>query len=131
MAGGQVELKRCALADNLLHRSSKKKLGAKVGISRAWEQDVESASALGSATQFACHGTSSASQRDDEVVLGVVVDMRTPEFNGGRACRDWSCFLSPPALGASSSAQQCCDLAANIVLIAILLTQNNSSAARL
>jgi hypothetical protein len=121
--------KRCALADNSLHRSFGNP-GAKVGISRAWEQHVESASTVCPATQFACHGTSSASQRDDERVLGVVVDMRTPEFNGGRACRDWSCFLFPPALGASSSAQRCCDLAANVVLIAILLAQNNSSAAR-
>jgi hypothetical protein len=121
--------KRCALADNSLRRSFGNP-GAKVGNSRAWEQYVESASALGPTAQFACHGTSSASQRDDERVPGVVVDMRTQEFNGGRACRDWSCFLFPPALGASSSAQRCCDLAANIVLIAILLAQNNSSAAR-
>jgi hypothetical protein len=30
MAGGQVELKRCALADNLLHRSSKKNSAPKL-----------------------------------------------------------------------------------------------------
>ena len=40
-----------------------------VDNSRAWEQQPESASAVGLATWFACSGTSSASQRDDERAL--------------------------------------------------------------